>query len=440
VVYRGISVYLYLKNPYFPSICSNSDSMNLVENIREALRSVKVNLLRTILTGMIIAIGITSLVGMLTAIDGIKAQIEESFSGLGAANFDVRSKGFSGGRAVQEGVTEKVFPLVKYKEMKAFQEEYNSIGSSTIFSTVSGAVEIKRGSKKTNPNVRITGADDLYFRIKALKIEKGRNFSATELQYGNNVCVVGQDVIETLFDKNEDPLNDYITFFGVRYTIIGILEKQGSVGGGPGADRAIFIPVENASRLDTRGVFRYTLTVNGSDPLKLDYEMGQATGIMRKIRQDRVGEEDSFEITKSQTVGESLEEVAGYLRIGGFGIGFITLLGASIGLMNIMLVSVTERTREIGIRKALGATPLRIRQQFLIEAIVICILGGILGVILGIGIGNIVANAIGPGGFLVPWFWIFVAFVICIVVGLASGYFPAYKASKLDPIESLRYE
>lgn len=171
MVYRGISVYLYLKNPYFPSICSNSDSMNLVENIREALRSVKVNLLRTILTGMIIAIGITSLVGMLTAIDGIKAQIEESFTGLGAANFDVRSKGFSGGRAVQEGVTEKVFPLVKYKEMKAFQEEYNSIGSSTIFSTVSGAVEIKRGSKKTNPNVRITGADDLYFRIKALKIE-----------------------------------------------------------------------------------------------------------------------------------------------------------------------------------------------------------------------------------------------------------------------------
>lgn len=153
-----------------------------------------------------------------------------------------------------------------------------------------------------------------------------------------------------------------------------------------------------------------------------------------------MGEEDSFEITKSRSVGESLEEVAGYLRIGGFTIGFITLLGAAIGLMNIMMVSVTERTREIGIRKALGATPLRIRQQFLIEAIVICILGGILGVILGIGIGNIVANAIGPGGFLIPWLWIFVAFVICIFVGLSSGYFPARKASKLDPIESLRYE
>jgi putative ABC transport system permease protein len=414
--------------------------MNLVENIKEALRSVKVNLLRTVLTGTIIAIGIMSLVGMLTAIDGIKAQIEDSFSGLGANNFDIRSKGFSGGRGVQQGVSEKNYPIVRYKEALSFQEAFNSTGPSTIFSTVSGAAEVKRGSKKTNPNVRVTGVDDLYFNMKALKIEKGRNFSNTEVRYGNNVCIIGLDIVETLFEKNEDPLNDFITVFGRRYTVVGILEKQGSVGGGSGADRAIFIPVENASKLDATGTFRFSITASGSDPLKLEYEMGQATGMMRKIRQDKVGQEDSFELVKSQSVGESLEEVAGYLRIGGFGIGFITLLGASIGLMNIMLVSVTERTREIGIRKALGATPLRIRQQFLIEAIVICILGGILGVIIGIGIGNVVANFIGPGGFLIPWLWIFVSFGICIFVGLASGYFPARKASKLDPIESLRYE
>jgi putative ABC transport system permease protein len=412
--------------------------MNLLENIKEALNSVKVNLLRTILTGTIIAIGITSLVGMLTAIDGIKSQIEESFSGLGANNFDIKSK--AGGMMVQDGKTEKTFPLIKYKEALSFQSEFRNSGLSTVFSTVSGAVEIKKGSKKTNPNVRVTGVDDLYFNIKGIKIEKGRNFSNTEVVYGNNVCIVGIDVVETLFGKDENPINDYISFYGRRYTIVGILEKQGSVGGDSGPDRAIFIPVENASRLDSKGTFRYTVTARGTDPLKLEYEMGQATGVMRKIRQDRIGEEDSFEIAKSRSIGESLEEVAGYLRIGGFTIGFITLLGAAIGLMNIMMVSVTERTREIGIRKALGATPLRIRQQFLIEAIVICILGGILGVFLGIGIGNIVANAIGPGGFLIPWLWILVAFVICVIVGLASGYFPAYKASKLDPIESLRYE
>lgn len=414
--------------------------MNLLENIKEAIRSVKTNLLRTILTGLIIAIGITSLVGMLTAIDGMKAQIEESFSGFGANNFDVRSRGFSGGRVTTEGVAEKTYPHLSFRETMAFKNDYSSRGPVTVSTRVSGSAEIKRGSKKTNPNTRITGGDENHFLIKGIKIEKGRSFSNVEIQYGNNVCVIGTELVETLFEPAEEPLNQHISFYGSRYTIVGVLEKQGGVGGDSGADRAIIIPLENAKRLDRGGTFRYTITASVSDPGKMEYEMGQATGIMRIIRKDRIGQEESFEIVKSQSLGESLEEVAGYLRIGGFGIGFITLLGAAIGLMNIMMVSVTERTREIGIRKALGATPLRIRQQFLIEAIVICILGGILGVFLGIGIGNIVANFVGPGGFLIPWFWIVLAFLICIFVGLVSGFVPAYKASRLDPIESLRYE
>jgi putative ABC transport system permease protein len=266
--------------------------MNLLENVKEALRSVKVNLLRTILTGLIIAIGITSLVGMLTAIDGIKAQIEDSFSGLGASNFDIRSKGFSGGRSVQDGIAEKTYPVIKYREAVAFNTNYKDIGKSTIYSTVSGSAEIKRGSKKTNPNVRVTGADDVYFSIKALKIKEGRNFSDTDLRYGNNVCIVGRELVDLLFDEKELALGQDIVVYGRKYNVVGILDKQGGVGSGPGADRAVFIPIENASRIDTRGTFRYNITVNGSDPLKLDYEMGQATGIMRTIRQDRVGEED----------------------------------------------------------------------------------------------------------------------------------------------------
>ena len=289
-------------------------------------------------------------------------------------------------------------------------------------------LRLKGTPKKSDPNVRVVGADDNYLSIKAIKLDAGRNFSNVEIRYGNNVCIIGKEIKEILFESNENPVNEKVTVYGRPYTVIGVLEEQGGVGNDQGADRQILIPVENASRLDQRGTFRYQATSVASGPERLEYEMGQAIGIMRKIRQDRVTEEDSFELTKSESVAESLEEVAGYLRIGGFGIGFITLLGASIGLMNIMLVSVTERTREIGIRKALGATPLRIRQQFLIEAIVICLFGGVVGVLLGITIGNVIANFIGPGGFLVPWLWMFIAFVICVVVGLLSGYFPRFQS------------
>jgi putative ABC transport system permease protein len=414
--------------------------MNLIENVREALTSVKVHLLRTVLTGAIIAIGISSLVGMLTAIDGIKAQIAESFAGLGANSFDVRNSGSSGRRVVQEGKTEKTYPPITFREAQTFKEEYAAIGISTVFTSVSGIAEVKRGSKKTNPNIRVRGGDENHLSIKAMKLLKGRNFSQMEVRYGNNVAIIGKELEETLFTSGEESINESITIFGRPYTVIGVLDKQGGVGQDQGADRQVLIPIENASRLDLRGTFNYRITGVASDPGKIDYEMGQATGIMRKIRQDRVAQGDSFELAKSESVAESLEEVAGYLRIGGFGIGFITLLGASIGLMNIMLVSVTERTREIGIRKALGATPLRIRQQFLIEAITICLIGGLAGMVLGILIGNVIANFIGPGGFLVPWLWMIISFGICIVVGLVAGYIPAYKASKLDPIESLRYE
>jgi putative ABC transport system permease protein len=173
----------------------------------------------------------------------------------------------------------------------------------------------------------------------------------------------------------------------------------------------------------------------------MEYVIGEATSLMRKLRKDPVGEEESFEVSKNKKPWKKrLDEFAYYLRIGGFSIGFITLVGASIGLMNIMLVTVTERTREIGIRKAIGATPKKIRLQFLIEAILICLMGGTGGVILGIAIGNVVAILLEANNFVVPWEWITMGFIVCLVVGLISGYYPAFKASRLDPIEALRYE
>jgi len=299
---------------------------------------------------------------------------------------------------------------------------------------------VKYGSLKTNPNSSITGTDDFYLGINGFNIERGRNFTPSEIENGNYVAIIGHEIFTTLFPNNQDPLGKRITFYGQKYTVIGVMEKKGGFGPSGGTDRAVLIPYENASKQDRTGSFRYAINLSVTDPAMTDYAMGEATLTMRKIRRDPVGKDSSFEIVKSESLSERLDEISGYLRIGGFGIGFITLLGASIGLMNIMLVTVTERTREIGIRKAMGATPEKIREQFLIEAITICLAGGFLGILLGILIGNSVSNIINPGTVVLPWFWMGMGVVICVVVGLISGYIPANKASKMDPIDSLRYE
>jgi putative ABC transport system permease protein len=304
---------------------------------------------------------------------------------------------------------------------------------------VSGTAEIKRLSKKTNPNFRIQGIDENYMIIRNYNIENGRNFTQFDIQNGVNYVLIGSEVVENLF-KGEDPINKKISFYGSQFIVIGVLEKKGGFGGDTSSDRTVFLPFKNAIRIARRGYLDYRITINVKDPTRMEHTIGEATSLMRKIRRDPIGDEESFEISANKTMEENLEEMSSYLRIGGFSIGFITLIGASIGLMNIMLVSVTERTREIGIRKALGATPIKIRLQFLIEAMLICILGGIGGVIFGLGIGNLVANLISTGTFVAPWEWVTMGFIVCLIVGLGSGYYPAYKASKLDPIDALRYE
>lgn len=411
--------------------------MNLQQNISEGINSIKANILRTVLTGLIIAIGITSLVGMLTAVDGIKSEIDSSLSNLGANSFDVNSR-FSGRRNLN-GKRERSFEPVKFTEAIRFKEMYDYPSTTTIYTRASGAAEIKYENKKTNPNISITGGDENYFAIKGVNIEKGRNFSSLETQYGNYVCILGTEVVKALFEEGEDPINQTVKFYGNNYRVIGLLEEKGGFGGDTEEDRNIVIPLLNAKRLDKRGSMRFNITTIIENPEDIDYAMGEATGLMRQIRGDKIGEEDSFEVVRSDSVTEALDDITNGLRMGGFGIGAVTLLGAAIGLMNIMMVTVTERTREIGIRKALGATQKKILRQFLVESIVICQMGGIAGAILGIVVGNIMASFLG-GAFVIPWVWIIMGLVICVVVGVVSGYIPAKRASALDPIESLRFE
>ena len=410
--------------------------MNLTQNIKEGISAVQANLLRSVLTALIVAIGITSLVGILTAIDGIKATISDSFSSLGANSFTVETKRPQGRR---RGRSEQLHPPITYKQAMMFANKYDVPATVSVSTFVTSIAEVKRLSKKTNPNISVLAGNEHYIYQEGLDIEKGRNFSSLEVQYGANVAVVGSEVINRLFEDNEDPLKGEITVWGTRFKVVGVLSKQGAMDGGS-SDERVIIPLQSGRALAAGRNLRYVVDVLVKDNFNMDMAMGEATGIMRVVRRDPIGKE-SFEVKRSESLAENLNDITGYLRVGGLGIGFITLLGASIGLMNIMMVSVTERTREIGIRKALGATPKLIRQQFIIEAIVVCQLGGILGVLLGIGIGNLVTNLIGDDiTFIIPWVWIIMAFVLGVVVGLGSGYYPAWKASRLDPIESLRFE
>lgn len=328
--------------------------MNLIENVKEALKSIRSNLLRTILTALIIAVGIMSLVGILTAIEGLRNEINTNLASLGANSFDIKSKG-EDRRGSREGKASKVYPPIKFKEAIKFKETYKYPASISIYSNISGNAEVKYESLKTNPNMRITSINEHYLALKGLELASGRGFSNIELKYGTEVAIIGDELRETLF-KDTDPIGKDILFEGKRSRIVGVLKKEGSSFGGNGPDRTIFVPLLSGNRMSANRDLRYSITVTLANPLDVDFSMGEATGIMRVIRKDRIGQESSFEITRSESVANSLNEVTGYLKAGGFVIGFITLLGASIGLMNIMLVSVTERTKEIGVRKALGAT------------------------------------------------------------------------------------
>ncbi|GJM29110.1 MAG: ABC transporter permease [Cyclobacteriaceae bacterium] len=412
--------------------------MNLAENIRVGLVNIRANLLRTILTAMIVAIGICSLVGILTSIDGIQKVINSNMSGLGANSFEIEEQGASG-RERRQGVQQKIYPPITLREAFRFVEKFTRSNEISIHADITGTMEVKRFSEKTNPNISLTAANEHFIISKGLDIAEGRNFTSREVQNGINVAIIGDALRESLFETNEDPINQEITFFGTRYRIVGMLAKKGGFSG-PGGDRRVLVPLVTGSRLFTWQDPRYRISVFMKDPTEISAAIGDATGIMRSIRKDPIGKENSFSIERSESIADNLDEISGKVRLAGAVVGFITLLGASIALMNIMMVSVTERTREIGVRKALGATAMRIKQQFLIEAVVICILGGTVGIVSGILIGNLVANLIGEGTLIIPWLWMIMGLIVCVGVGLLSGVIPATKAAKLDPIESLRFE
>ncbi|MEM0995465.1 MAG: ABC transporter permease [Bacteroidota bacterium] len=411
--------------------------MILLSNIIEALRAIRANLQRTLLTMLIIAFGLTALVGVLTSIDGIKYWFSNSFVRLGANTFRIENYTTqlrSGGGPISRG---KVHSPISYAQAKAFKEAFSGYSPVSAVGLGNLSATGKFKNRSTQANLQLMGSDESFVLTDNYRIDKGRNLNAFDLKNARNVIVLGHEAVTLLFpDRN--PVEKMVYLDGKAYRVIGTFAEIGN-SGLVGGDKMCIIPATTLIK-DLPDNFRsFSLHVLAPTPEEMDNYVFEAVGMLRQVRGLKPKEENDFGIVRSEQIINNFMENLRYLTWSATVISIITLFSAAIGLMNIMLVSVTERTREIGVRKATGATRNHILSQFLTEAIIITQLGGVLGILLGVLAGNLVGLLLG-GSFAVPWDWVFGGFLLCLIVGVLAGIYPARKAARLDPIESLRYE
>ena len=407
------------------------------ENTKIALDSIKSQALRTSLTVMIIAIGITALVGILTVVSALQNTILKDFASMGANTFSISQYDLSA-EINQNDASQRVNSIISYPEAKAFQDKYNFPFTNTSLSFTAGsAVEVKYGEKKTDPEISILGVDDNFCPNKGLQVSSGRNFNSFDIENNNYVCVLGSDFEKGLF-AGLNPIDKIISIRGAKFKVIGVLKEKGSTFGNS-QDLRVLIPIQVARSLFSAPNINYSLDVMVDNEALLDEAVDDAIITMRRVRKLNPVSKKDFGIERSDDLIQTLLSNTEVLGISAWVIGIITVFGSSIALMNIMLVSVSERTREIGIRKALGAKRSTIAWQFFTETLVIGQLGGIVGIIFGILIGWGIASAIGFS-FVIPWTAVIAAVITTFIVTIASGLYPAVKASKLDPVEALRHE
>lgn len=406
------------------------------ENLRISMRAIKSNRIRTILTICIIAFGIMALVGILTAIDAIKSSLTNQFTMMGANSFSITSWGMN----VQIGNERhraKNYSRISYKEAVEFKEKFDEPAWVSVSFNASDMATLKYREEETNPNIELTGIDENYLNVSGYEINTGRNFSADEIGLGRRLVILGNEVAGDLFPGDDDPVGQEISVAGLKFEIAGVMKSKGA--SQMSSDKVCFIPVTTARQYFSRPNMNFNITVMPFKAINLNLLTGEAESVFRVIRNLDPRDESDFNITRSDNLVALLLKNIKYVTLAATLIGIVTLFGAAVGLMNIMLVSVSERTREIGVRKAIGAKPRTIKNQFLFESVLIGQLGGIFGIILGIMIGNIVSSLL-KSSFIVPWLWVIMGVFVCFIVGVVSGYAPAMKAAGIDPIEALRYE
>jgi len=416
-----------------------------------AWRSVRSNMLRTVLTIVIIALGIMALVGVYTSINAINQKFTDSFSTMGANGFTIRYKErniqFGGGgrgelkkekKGDKKQKISSTGKIITMDEAEYFKKHYKfpALTGLSVFANRNTLVSYE--TKKTNPNVLLFGGDENYLLLNGFKLLVGRNLNIADIQSARYVCILGYDVASKLFnDQPEKAVNTIVRIQNIPYRVIGVMDSRGS-SFGMSWDNRVFTTYRNIQRQFNSGT-SYLMAVMTEDLKNTDVAMGEAESTFRGIRKLTTTEESNFILDRNDSVVEKAMKSIGFITVSATAIGLITLIGAAIGLMNIMLVAVSERTKEVGLVKAIGGKSKTVRYQFLLEAIIISVLGAIFGIILGISLGNVVALLI-KTGFVIPWNWVILGIIICTVVGLLAGLYPALKAGRLNPIEALRYE
>lgn len=408
--------------------------MLILETIKLALVSLTTSRLRSFLTLIGIAVGLFSIIIVMTAIGAIQSSVEEAFNSIGTTNFIIQKYPALniGGHNRSLYRNRKDLTIAEGEKLRAMTTLPAAVGISVD----RGGRIVKYGNLKTNPEISLAGVNLDEILANDYTVSEGRGLSKADIDFVRPVCVIGSGIAEKLF-INIYPVGQEIKVDGLVLQVIGVFEKKGSILG-QSQDNFMVIPItlyEKEYGKNSHAGY----TIMARSPALIQATMDEVTGALRKIRKVEPSKPNDFEIITNDQLIEQFNDLTKYFKLGAAVVAFIALLAAGIGIMNIMLVTVTERTREIGIRKAIGAKKYAIRTQFVIEAFVLSQVGGITGILLGIIGGNIVALWLHVS-LILPIDWIIIGLVVTSMVGIGFGVYPAVKASNLDPIEALRYE